>query len=105
MSNAVNDDDLVFCVQVREVDPPQFLAEDEDELTDIDGDILSLEQCDRCGLTAFLVHAETRTVVCCGSEDLASERLDLPMADIHAALYGCETIYPIRLRPSKEVSF
>jgi hypothetical protein len=49
----MNDNDYVWCVQVRSADPPQFIAEDGENLDDYTGDLLAFEQCDGCGNCAY----------------------------------------------------
>lgn len=45
----------VRAFQPRKVDPPQFVAEDGDELAARVGEIIGGEQCDRCGNSAYRV--------------------------------------------------
>jgi len=51
----IDDGDYVYAVQVRSVDPPQFVAETEEDLDGKIGEYLGLEQCDGCGNHTFRV--------------------------------------------------
>jgi hypothetical protein len=100
-------DDLVYSVQVRSVDPPQFVAETTEDLAMMDGEVMHLEQCDRCGNIAYRVDADglersDGTIAVANAFVVCVEDAD---SEISRQFGGCGAQYPIRLRPTRRVAF
>ena len=51
----IQDTELVLCFQPRSVDPPHFIAENEEQLYERRGEIVGGEQCDSCGNSAYRI--------------------------------------------------
>lgn len=90
------DDTEVWATTVRAVDPPQFIAEIEDQLEE--GRDYGLEQCDRCGNTtyALVMHGGHWYVRCTPNPD-----------GIYGGIegVGCGAEYPVYKRHAEEVVF
>jgi len=104
----MNGSDYVWCVQVRSVDPPQFVAEAQDSLDDHVGGFHGFEQCDGCGNSAYELVREDNPerltefsvrhryyMVC--TED--------PDDEISRQFGGCGARYRVHLQPSRNVQF
>jgi len=94
----LSDDDLVLCFQPRSIDPPQFIAEDEDELAQKVGEIIGGEQCDRCGNCAYRIYlggAGPSYAVCFTDVD----------DEVSRQHGGCGAEYPIRWEKAGKVCF
>jgi len=120
------EDGLVICTQVRDCDPPQFIAEDLDSLRANYPGWWSGEQCDNCGCCAYRVERIPGSVVdpspftrrlgaevyfwqvrCCGdaveAQRWADEGAD-PEA-VEAIRTGCGTTYRLEWKHENEVCF
>lgn len=112
--------DTVIAVQVRKVDPPQFVADDMTDLLerldntdrlDWDG-----EQCDSCGCWTYVIeHVEGKPldritgwqVRCCGNADVAEDTKSMggDPEQVEAIRTGCGATYMLRYLPEDEVAF
>lgn len=79
--------DLVVAATVREVEGPQFVAENMLELDAHMGEQISLEQCDRCGCAGYAI---THTGLICSGDDIHGE--------------GCGAWYPYQHIEAERVS-
>jgi antirestriction protein ArdC len=90
-------DDFVWCVQVRKVDPPQFVAEIDDNLDDHVGGLVGFEQCDNCGNVAYEIVKDGKQYYAVCTED--------PDDEISRQFGGCGTRYRVRLEKARQVAF
>jgi hypothetical protein len=116
-------DTRVIAVQVRQVDPPQFIAEDVDDLLERFPGEWGGEQCDNCGCCAYMIEPipgktiglrpapldliQNWQVRCCGEPDTA-DRYEADGADpeqVEAVRNGCGTTYPLRRYHESQVAF
>ena len=86
----------VRAFQPRSIDPPQFVAENIDDLADLVGSFVGAEQCDGCGNHTYQIRQQGPTVAY-GQTYVAVCAVD-PHDDPefhHPA--PCGTAYPIKL--------
>jgi hypothetical protein len=117
---------LVICTQVRDCDPPQFIAEDLDGLRANFPGEWSGEQCDGCGCVVYRVERIPGTSVdpspltrrlgaevlfwqvrCCGSDWDANNAKEMGADDeqVAAIRQGCGATYRLMWRRESEVCF
>jgi hypothetical protein len=126
MSLSPEENGLVICTQVRDCDPPQFIAEDLDGLhANFPGE-WSGEQCDGCGCCAYSVEripgsdfddtplsrrlgAEILLwqVRCCGEPDTADQWAaeGADPEQVEAVRNGCGATYRLMWKHENEVCF
>jgi hypothetical protein len=110
----------VIAVQVRKVDPPQFIAEDMDSLLEEFPGEWGGEQCDSCGCCAYTVEINVRNpkypasdliqnwqVRCSGDPDRAREYAEAGAdpEQVEAVRTGCGTTYRLGRYDENEVAF
>jgi hypothetical protein len=107
----------VIAVQVRQVDPPQHIADDMEDLLDLSSRFWSGEQCDSCGCSAYTIEVDPTfgndtvpqgwVARCSGMPDTADE-LASSGADadqVEAIRHGCGATYSLRWYHESEVAF
>lgn len=109
--------ETVIAVQVRSVDPPQFVAEDMDDLREQFPGEWGGEQCDSCGLTAYTIEPDPEfgnpthplgwRARCSGSEWLADEYKQggADPEQVEAVRKGCGATYRLSIYNESEVQF
>src|SRR5438046_44834 len=107
----------VIAVQVRSVDPPQFIAETMEDLRQQFPGAWAGEQCDNCGCCAYTIEADPTfdndtvpmgwVARCSGDVDLAREYEEdgAGREQVLAVEHGCGTTYRLRLLHEGEVAF
>jgi hypothetical protein len=108
--------ETVIAAHVRQVDPPQFVAEDLDDLFDMVGQEWAGEQCDNCGNSLYTVRFDSANfeadkvkrhqaalafyVECTPDKDLWERNgQEIPEG------VGCGTQYRLRWYHENEVAF
>lgn len=106
----------VICVQVRRVDPPQYVADDLEDMLERSSRYWSGEQCDNCGCCAYVIERNPHfpddfiqgwQIRCCGDADEARRWADegaSPEA-VEAVRTGCGVVYDLRYERESRVAF
>jgi len=94
----IQDTELVLCFQPRSVDPPHFIAENEEQLYERRGEIVGGEQCDSCGNSAY------RIVIGSAGPSYAVCFTDVD-DEVSREHGGCGAEYPIRWEQAGKVCF
>jgi hypothetical protein len=106
----------VIAVQVRRVDPPQYVADDIEDLLDRSSRFWSGEQCDSCGCCAYVIERAVDyssgsvygwQVRCCGEPDTAREyeAMGADQAQVDAVRTGCGATYRLGWYHESQVQF
>jgi hypothetical protein len=100
---------VVIAAHVRSCDPPQFIAEDLDELIEKVDTEVSLEQCDNCGNSLYVIRRDANFdkviviafyVECVPDKDFWTDNgLEIPEG------VGCGTRYRLAWKSESEVAF
>jgi hypothetical protein len=95
----IDDNDYVFAVQPRRYDPPQFVAETEDELDGKIGEFIGCGQCDSCGNSTYRIEPGKKRgfVAVCTIDPDDDPEFRWPEA--------CGTRYPIHLERAGDTAF
>lgn len=93
----------VRAFQPRKFDPPQFVAEDYDELQGKEGEFIAGEQCDGCGNASYQIRVRMIQAGVRQYEAVCAVDPDDDPEFAHTA--PCGTAYPIKIWDEDLVAF